>query len=116
MKEKHCFRPINYAVRFEIECAAEAIRKGKELRGRDCVYGGIPFHGCAHFQERLAEARKTLGKYSRLSNSWDERVEARLASRTIRLEAIVTVAREEIERIRGERDALRETLRKFAHL
>lgn len=42
------------------EAEDDTIQKLRELRGRDCVYGDIPFSECSYVKQRVAEADKII--------------------------------------------------------
>lgn len=83
----------------------DTIRKLRELRGRDCDYGDVPFLECLHVKDRLAKAEKVIDLQK-------VREERRVASETDLRLSILKQQRKDHEQIVSLLNELREKLAK----
>lgn len=82
----------------------DTIQKLRELRGKDCSYGDVPFSECSYVQIRLAES-------GRIIDMQKKREEIRVASETERRLTIAEQQRKEHDKIVTLLNELREKLK-----
>lgn len=81
----------------------DTIRRLRELRGKDCTYGDVPFLECSYVKGRLAEAEKIIDLEKK-------REERRVASETERRLQILDQQRKDHDKVVALLDELRRKL------
>ncbi|MCG9969581.1 hypothetical protein L9W92_16380 [Pelotomaculum terephthalicicum JT] len=85
------------------EPEGDTIRKLRELRGKDCLYGNVPFLECFYVRERLAEAEK-------ITSLQKVREDKRVASETERRLEVLEQQREDHDQVVALLNELRRKL------